>query len=280
MKLIERPDHVVSDREKLLVVGSSGTRKTSALIQLAVQYPGVGVAILDPDDGVPRVIRDYGGWDAVPNLIHLPCPRWEDVESQYASIKPALEPGDWLGIDMVGQLYTMAHDDYILRKYGMTVEDFRFGKKQPGKNLGFGGLAPDDWEIIRLAHDSIVQDAIRRLPCNVMLTAGVKPIIFVEKTINGNKETVPLHYAPEKWIPRKVTPQMEKSVDYALSTILYLTSRDVPNGRNVELEFHMETVGKDRGRIPISVPFNMLWYDYCKAVGLNEYLELSPGQEA
>ena len=96
MKLMDRPNNVTSDREKLLIVGASGTRKTSALIQLAVQYPGVGVAIIDPDDGVPRVVRDYGGWEAVPNLIHLPCPVWDDVETQYAQIKPLLEPGDWL----------------------------------------------------------------------------------------------------------------------------------------------------------------------------------------
>lgn len=279
MKLMDRPNNVTSDREKLLIVGASGTRKTSALIQLAVQYPGVGVAIIDPDDGVPRVVRDYGGWEAVPNLIHLPCPVWDDVETQYAQIKPLLEPGDWLCIDMIGQLYQMAHDDYIARKYNMTVEDFRFGKKVAGTKLGFGGLAPDDWEIIRLAHDSIIQDAIRRLPCNVMLTAGVKPIIFTERSVQGNKETVPLYYAPEKWIPRKVMPVMEKSVDYAVSTVLYLSSRDIPVGRDVTLEFSMATVGKDRGRIPISTTFEMLWMDYCRAVGLNEYLDHSPGEE-
>ena len=279
MKPMERPPIITADREKLLIVGASGSRKTSALIQLAVLYPDVGVAILDPDDGVPRVVNDYGGFAALPNLIHLPCATWGDVEAQYAFVKPLLEPGDWLCIDMLGQLYRMAHDDYILKKYGMTTEDFRFGKKQAGKPLGFGGLAPDDWEIIRLAHDSVVQDAIRRLPCNVMLTAGVKPIIFVERSTAGVKETVPLHYAPDKWIPRKVTPDMEKNIDYAISTILYLTSRDVPVGRTVTLEFAMSTVGKDRGRPPIYCPFNVLWSDYCTAVGLTAYLTHSPGRE-
>ena len=280
MKTFDLPKVIVADREKLLLVGDSGTRKTSACVQLALQYPSVGVAIIDPDDGVRRVVRDYGGFEALPNLIHLPAQTWGAVEEQYEFVKPLLEPGDWLCLDMLGQFYQMAQDDYIQKKYGLTPEDFRFGKKQAGKTLGFGGLAPDDWQVLRLAHDSVVQDAIRRLPCNVMLTAGTKPIIFTEKRTSGGVETVPLHSAPDKWISRKVLPNMEKSIDYAVSTILYLTSRDIPHGRNeVELEFKMETVGKDRGRPPVSQTYNMLWLDYCKAVGLTEYLEHSPGKE-
>src|SRR3990167_1543099 len=281
MKLFERPAVITSDREKLLIVGSSGTRKTSACIQLAVMYPDVGVAILDPDDGVARVVRDYGGFAAVPNLIHLPCPTLNHMEEQYKFVKPLLEPGDWLCIDMIGQFYSAAKDDYIARKYKMTVEQFLFEKKKPDSRLGFEGLGPDDWEIIRMMHDSIIQDAIRRLSCNVMLTAGTRNIIFIEKRTAGGTETVPLHSAPDKWIPRKVMPECEKHIDYAVSTILYLTSKDIPRGRNeVELEFTMSTVGKDRGRVPIHQTWSgILWREYCEAVGLTEYLDKSPGKE-
>lgn len=280
MKPFDRPITITSDREKLLIVGSSGTKKTSACIQLAIQYPDVGVAIIDPDDGVSRVVNDYGGFPAIPNLIHLPAPTWGHIASQYKFIKPNLEPGDWLCLDMVGQFYQSARDFYTISKYHMSLGELMESRKQADKKLMGEGLGADDWQVIIAMHDSVVQDAIRHLPCNILLTAGAKPIIFAERNVPGGngRETAPLYSTPEKWVSRKFMPEMEKHVDYAVSTILYLSSRDIPIGRDVDVEFTFETVGKDRGRRAIPrTPWNMLWLDYCTAVGLDSYLNKSPG---
>ena len=82
-------------REKILLAGETYTSKTMSLVQLAIIYPDRKVVILDPDDGVTKVVSELGV--DLPNLTVIPVtPNWAALIEQYKMMKAILTADDWL----------------------------------------------------------------------------------------------------------------------------------------------------------------------------------------
>jgi len=80
-------------REKVLLSGEPNTSKTLSLVSLAVLYPDRKVVILDPDDGVSKVIAELGV--ELPNLTVIPVTsNWEQLINNYCLIKAVITEND------------------------------------------------------------------------------------------------------------------------------------------------------------------------------------------
>jgi len=257
---------VVADREVLMITGRPGTRKSSSILDLAKTYPEVNVVCIDPDAGIPKLVtHQYGGWEALPNLAYFPVTDWSQVVEAHGAVRNELSPGDWYCFDMVGNLWKMAYENYIAEMLGTTPAEYMLDLKKRGLSTGFGGLSGDDWQLIKLQYYSVVQTALKRMPANVLVTAAMDKVAMKQEKATGN--WVPVYPGQEAhWIRIGYSPIAEKTLESEVDTILHLTSDTRTTGRGqTAITWHMQTVGKDRGRTPVDADFTNLWVDYCLA---------------
>jgi len=265
-----------TDRERILIVGDRGTKKTSAIVQLAQLWPDIGVVVIDPDGGMPKIInRIFGGWDKVPNLSYYPVNSWLDIEAAYKEIKPALESGDWLCIDGAHHPWKMAREDYINAKFHKTLSEFKLDKMKKGQQMAFGALENPDWDMIKLMYNSVITNAIERQTCNVLFTVPVQPLIMHKvKQAGGVDKQVPLEKGIAKhWARLGYKPAGEKNLVGDVDTVLLLDSEEKAAG----IRWTFESIGKDRNTTDKieGGEFENLIEDYFKAIGRN--IERSPG---
>lgn len=260
---------LATDREKILLVGGPGTQKSTSIVRLAELYPDVTVAVMDADDGIPRIVAGLGGWEKFPNIAYLPVKDWDDVEDAYETVTTHLTYGDWLCVDMAHIIRGMITDWYIRTVMKVSPKEMKLNLKKGGQAVRFGGLATDDWNIITLHWNDVFAHAFRRLTCNVLFTVAAEPIM-VDK--NG-EPTGWDRSLPAQWIKLGMKAAGEKNLPFNCHTILFLSSREVGG----KVTWHVKTVGKDRGRVPVDVDFTNLWLDYGAAVGLSN-MDKSPGK--
>lgn len=194
-------------REKILLGGDTNTSKTMSLIQLALIYPERKIIILDPDDGVEKVVDELGfeGYlklepdsivtsrDQLPNLLHVPItPDFLLLLKQYKMIKPLLIPDDWLCMDMMARFWDFAQNFYSRTVLNKSLAEHLLNLKSQAKAVNFSGFdGLSDWPTIkRLHNEELVDDALLWSKFNVMATTSVASYLPVEKIPKAGIEGV------------------------------------------------------------------------------------------
>jgi len=246
-------------REKVLLGGETNTSKTLSLVALAILYPDRRVVILDPDDGVDKVIAELGV--ELPNLTVIPVtPDWGALIEQYKLAKAILTPDDWLCMDMMGRFWDFSQNYYSRMVFGQTPSEHLMVLRSRAKAVSFGGFdGLTDWTIIKRMHnEELVDDALLWSPFNVMATTSTTTYLPVEKVPKGGIEGL---LASEFGI--KLEGEKHNYYRFDTQAILY---------RKKEGTFWFRLY-KDKGRpIQIGTEYNItgksFWEVYCGMRGL------------
>lgn len=247
-------------REKVLLSGEMNTSKTLSLVSLAVLCPDRRVVILDPDDGIEKVLDELG-IGGLENLTVIPVTAdFEKLIANYRMAKSILKAGDWFCMDMMGRFWDFAQQYYSNTVFGMThTEHLMMLKKQSRATnfSGFDGL--QDWPLIKNLHSAdLVDDAVLWSPFNVMCTTSITNFSPKEKVPNAGTLGI---YASEFGIK----PEGEKHNIYRFDTQAVLYRK--PAGT-----YHFRLV-RDRGRsIDLKEEFDItgsnFWEVYAKYRGM------------
>lgn len=251
----------LTTRERVLVAGAPGTKKSSSILEIALMYPDIGVAIIDTDDGLPKLISaQYGGWDNFPNIRYYPTTDWPTFKNAYDDIRDAMEPGDWLAIDMIGEVRRWAVNNLMEKKYGMSKLEYKLEKAESRKTVAFGGLEGSDWDTIDLMlRDTTYHSTRLSTRCNLLFTCGVKPVYMKKE---DGKEVPMERGIPDAWVEAGVRPDCEWALVHKMDTILLVKSKERTSG----IEFAFQTISKDRNTSKVSKgSFVNLWQAYCES---------------
>ncbi len=222
-------------REKILLSGEMNTSKTLSLVSLAVLYPDSKVVILDPDDGVAKLLNELGLED-LPNLTIIPVRAdWGEMLGNYKLAKAILTPDDWLCMDMLGRFWDLSQNYYSSEVFGKDPAEHIIQLRKQASQVNFGGFdGLQDWAVIkRLHNESLMDDAVLYSEFNIMCTTSVKEWLPVEKVPKTGQLGI---YATEFG----VKPEGEKHNIYRFDTqaVLY---------RRKDGTYHFRLV-RDRGR--------------------------------
>ncbi len=262
-------------REKVLLGGATGTSKTMSLVQLAMLYPDSKVVILDPDDGVEKVVAELGfdSWvkltpDAVlgdrnnlPSLTVIPVtPDWDALIKLYKAVKAVLLPQDWMCLDMMNRFWDFAQNYYSRMVFGKTPSEYLMMLRNQAKAVSFGGFdGLTDWTIIKRMHnEELVDDALLWSQFNVMATTSISSYLPVEKIPKAGIEGV---LATSFGIKL----EGEKHNLYRFDTVAVMVKK--ANGH-----FYFR-LAKDKGRnIDLTQEFDVtgsnFWAKYCEYRGI------------
>ncbi len=226
-------------REKILLVGDSNVSKTFSLVKLAIQYPDSNVVILDPDDGIAKVLDEMGlAIDDLPNLsIIRVTQNWAAMMAAYKMAKGALGEGDWLCMDMLGRFWDLAQGYYSNEVFGHSHAEHLLMLKKQAKSTAFSGFdGLQDWPLIKNIHNTdLLDDAVLYSPFNIMCTTAT--------TNFSPKDKVPTAGTLGMYAQKfGVKPEGEKHNIFRFDTQAFLL-RDVK--RPNRYFFH---IVRDRGR--------------------------------
>lgn len=174
--------------ERLLLVGSWGSGKTTAYMKIAewlhrTESPAQ-MFILDPDF---KARLDPNA--QLPNIhIYDDLEHWTDYKATIVKVRSEAQPGrgDWLVVDMMDKVWEAAQAGYVEQTFGVEVDDFYVAwRKSNVKDAdeGKGGNPYDadwgkDWQAINRLYDGFVFN-LTRFPGNVLMTTS--PVIVDEK---------------------------------------------------------------------------------------------------
>lgn len=271
-------------REKVLIGGEMSTSKTMSLVTLAVLYPDSKTVILDPDDGVEKVLEEIGydghlrldaptaksleyriTRDQLPALTVLPLtPDWAEMINRYQMVKAALTPQDWLCMDMMGRFWDFSQNYYSRMVFGQSPSEHLMTLRNQAKAVNFGGFdGLTDWTIIKRMHnEELVDDALLWSHFNVMATTSLSAYLPVEKIpTTGIEGFIAQNF--------RVKLEGEKHNLYRFDTIAVM-NRKLLAGR-INYTFRL---AKDKGRaFDVNQEFNItgsnFWQAYCQYRGVS-----------
>ena len=235
-------------REKIMLSGDSNTSKSLSLVMLAVLYPDSKVVILDPDDGIGKLLAELGLED-LPNLEVIPVRAdWGKMLENYYLVKKELSPSDWLCMDMLGRFWDLSQNYYSSEVFGKDPAEHIIQLKKQASQVNFGGFdGLQDWAVIkRLHNEQLMDDAVLYSEFNVMCTTSVRDWLPVEKVPKTGQLGI---YASEFGIK----PEGEKHNIYRFDTqaVLYRKKEGTyhfrlvrDRGRNVDLKKEFDITGK------------------------------------
>jgi len=174
-------------REKILIGGDTNSSKTLSLVMLAIMYPQKKVLILDPDDGVRKVLAELfitNPVEQLPNLTIYPVRSdWKAMLDFYNSVKPFYNEDDWICFDMLGRFWDLAQQYYSIRVFGQDPIEHLLNLKQQASKVNFGGFdGLQDWSLIKRMHNELLLDnAVLYSQFNVMATTSVGQYLPMEK---------------------------------------------------------------------------------------------------
>jgi len=248
-------------REKIVLMGDTGSGKTYSMLTLAQAFPGNLFYIIDPDDGVSKVLDELGGDAAFPNVEYRLTVTWEEAHAAFIEAHQNLGEGDWLMFEQLGKMWEMAQNYYSIETFQIPAIDKLLGvKKAEAKvkskvaelkkqgvvveekgSLTPGGFEPGDWVPIKQLHNQLVMDmALARGSYNVLSTTGIRDILPIEKKPKSEFQKAFL----ELFMGLGVKPEGEKHNLYRYDTIVGLRKK----GQEDRTYVHEAGVVKDRGR--------------------------------
>lgn len=202
--------------ERLLLVGSWGSGKTTAYFKIAewlnrTESPAQ-MFIIDPDY---KARLDPNA--DLPNVhIYDELEHWVDYKSTAQKAREAGERGrgDWLVVDMCDKVWNAAQAGYTEMTFGMDVDDFYVAWRKEDTKGGnpFNADWGKDWQAINRLYDTFMYN-VTRFPGNVLMTTSPEPVREDEK----DKEIIRLY---GRW---GVKPSGQKRLGHLAADCLLLT---------------------------------------------------------
>lgn len=273
-------------KERILVAGAPGTGKTFGWACLARALPQHKFHIIDPDDGVRRVLYEVDEetkervFPDLSNIVYYFTPKWyangvenvgksasiiklndpglesyqTGVADAWKIIQPKVKPEDWIVVEHLGNLWARVQDgfaDEVFEKdIGQYFLEKRKAMKQGAKKLeALEGWT--DWSVINKLHnDDFIVSICFESPAHVYMTTAfsiVEPRAREEAQLKAFYGETSIRLEGQKHNP------------FRAQTILMFKASGSQDSRN----FHMNTFLKDRGR-PWAVEAELtdLYYDY------------------
>jgi hypothetical protein len=263
-------------KERILLGGVPGVGKTYAWATIARALPKHKFYVIDPDDGVRRVLyaKDDSGQRIFPDLKNIEyyfTPRWfhkgaikvpsldkmsdtemhsyqTGVADAFRDIKSKAKEGDWIVIEHLGNLWSSVQDGFadevFAKDIGQYFLEARKELKPNAKRLdALKGWT--DWQVINKLHnDDFMVPACFELPCHVVMTTAVTMIAKGQ----DEESDIKAFYGEEN-----VRFEGQKHNPFRAQTMMLLTAN---HKKNI---FYFSTFLKDRGRKWVE---NVEWFDY------------------
>lgn len=275
----------IVERERILLIGSPGSGKSQAIVDIATTLRHVPVVAFDMQDSImPLLAAAKRRGDPLPgdnfDLIRItgePVDAWDSFESECKRVREEYGPGSFICFDVAGDWWQLVQDAYIEETYGVTTAQFKGQKiidavkmdKRGKKVLGFGGLDTDDWNVIKPKYHNTIPTCLgTRCYANIIVTANEKTPAHFKK---GDDMVFLESNLPGAFKKELVKPHSESQLASQVSMILWLKH---PNDR----KWTLSTLGKNRDRLVIEdldITDSTVWDAYCSEQGRDS--EVAPG---
>lgn len=202
--------------ERLLLVGSWGSGKTTAYFKIAEWLDKTGspaqVFIIDPDY---KAALDPNAM--LPNVhIYDELETWREYKNAAVKCREQAEKGrgDWLVVDMCDRVWNAAQAGYVEMTFGVDVDDFYVAWRKEDTKGGnpFNADWGKDWQAINRLYDGFMYQ-VTRFPGNVLMTTSPEPMRDDEK----DKDLIRLY---GKW---GIRPAGQKRLGHLAADCLLLT---------------------------------------------------------
>jgi len=240
------PYPVIVDRERICLMGSSGSGKTRSWLSIAEMArktrSDARFYVVDTDEAAHTMM-----WRGFPKLFEAGTVEVE-VATDYREVYAALEkflkvvkPGDWLIVDLMSKLWEMAQDFYVEEVYGEDKASFFLAKRQDmqeasKKNKNFqpfeGWL---DWPVIKAQYTKLSNMAFLKHRGNVLVCTGAQPLNRGGMGGAGDPKDI-----IETFAHIGARPEGEKRMAHSLHTVMFMQQVS-------DSTWRMRT-GKDRER--------------------------------
>lgn len=267
-------------RERIMLGGVPGTGKTYAWATMARMLSENKFYVIDPDDGVRRVLYEVDEktkeriFPDLSNIEYYFTPKWyhkdfqnvgkadrlEDkqlisfisgVADAWKLIKPKLKSGDWIILEHLGNLWARVQDgfsDTVFQKdIGQYFLEQRLQLSSGAKRLdALKGWT--DWSVINKMHnDDFIIPVCFENPAHVLMTTAVSQIQAGDRT---EEQDLKAFYGDNL-----IRYEGQKHNIYRAQTILLFQAE----GKAVNRKYYMSTFLKDRGRPWME---RKDWYDF------------------
>lgn len=230
-------------RERILLIGTAGSGKSTAVLDVALRIPEIPVYVVDTEKG--------GAWDRmnpggeIPNIHSTSATTFPDVRSALKFGPPTTD--SWLVVDMLGpNVWDLVQEYYTEITKGKDIEDYFLDFAKRGKK-GNPFEGDTDWVAIKKLYNGVLGD-ILNFPGHVLCTAGVKAL--------GERDDKDVRAT---FGHLGVRPEGEKHLPHNFSTILYFQEKS-------RGEYVFTTVRERNGRVGAQRPYveRVPWSDFSK----------------
>jgi len=173
-------------RERIIAAGAPGSGKTYNWLTIARMLPDVTFHVLDPDDGVLRLL--YSEFSDVKNLNYYFTPTWfGDLEKYelgqtggvikaFKDLKPKVKKGDWVIVEMLGNMWSMAQSGFANEVFQEGIGEYflRVRKEMRENATRLDAIKGwTDWIVINKMHnEDFMNKVCYELPSNVYMTTS------------------------------------------------------------------------------------------------------------
>ena len=273
-------------KERILVAGAPGVGKTFAWACIARALPKSRFYVIDPDDGVRRVLYevDQSGDRVFPDLSNIEyyfTPKWYTngvanvpkleklndpelkafqggVVDAWKTIKPKIKPDDWIVVEHLGNIWARVQDGFADEVFDKDIGQY-FLEKRKAMKTGSKRLEAlegwTDWSVINKLHnDDFLIPICFENPAHVYMTTA---FTTVEPRSKEDSE-VKAFYGDTT-----IRLEGQKHNAFRAQTILLFKS----SGSGDSRKYICNTFLKDRGRpFTVEQEWNDFYYNYLVAV--------------
>lgn len=214
-----RPDSPNARREKILLMGSYGTGKTTAWLNIAkwshqTQSPS-RFYVLDSDDAVGAFLEpgsQYAHLDARAggNVHFTPVFEWVEYETTLRNYAAKAGPDDWLIVDFISTAWDAVQEHYVDQIFKADIAEFFLEARKALKGATGALDGWKDWSVINRLYRGWVNTLVHRSAGHKFLTAMTEPMREGED--KANKAT---------YSAVGVRPKGQKHLGHIPHTILY-----------------------------------------------------------
>lgn len=218
-------------RERILLIGSPGTGKTTSWLRVARMHQVTGTParfyVLDSDDTVDRFLEtEYKNLvGVVEHEIVRGWPEWESVLDRYLG---EMTSDDFLVVDMIGKAWWSVQDHFVSLVMGKDLAQFYLEARMANKR----GTPLDgwkDWSVINRIYKGW-SDRLFSAPGHIIAVTGIEGV-----SSDGDDAATKLVFGPYG-----VKPQGQKHLGHEFHTVLWMRSARAG-------DWAITTI-KDRGR--------------------------------
>lgn len=203
-------------RERIMVMGSFGTGKTTSWLNIAKWSQATGSPArfyaIDTDGALEAFLEGNTQYSELENVEYTAAFEWSEYESSLNAYRKKMTNDDWIIVDFLSNSWQAVQEHYIAEIYNIEMADFFMDARKSIK----AGNALDgwkDWSVINRLHKGWINNLIHRTPGHKFFTAMPEPLRDTDdKGIRA------------AFGPHRVRPKGQKELGYLPHTILLLTA--------------------------------------------------------